>query len=209
MGRHSKARCRRWGGGGEHLWAAVRSGPTSPQLSGQAPLGDIPPPHFLASLTIAVSHCVGPFTVLVHALPFLSSPSRSCSFLLCSPVRSLRLSSKAVFCSLLPLLPSEAQNLPHRSPAGPRGEVSKRPLKWGSTGRVQGGWRGPGEHRWGKAGVRALLLQEAADPSLPPPPFFLPLPHSFQGKGRAWDGLERLAWRDLTKPDWGSWVKLG
>lgn len=58
--------------------------------------------------------------------------------------------------------------------------------------------------------MRPLLLREAADPSLslPPPPFFLLLPYSFQGKGRTWDGLERLAWRDLTKPDWGSWVKL-
>lgn len=73
---------------------------------------------------------------------------------------------------------------------------------------MQEGFGGPGQ-RQGQAGARLLLLQEAAHPSLSPSPFFSLLPYSFQGKGRPWDGLERLAWRDLTKLDWGSWVKLG
>lgn len=114
----------------------------------------------------------------------------------------LRPSSKATFCSQLPSSPQTCKTFHTALLHSQREGFQKAP-----RGRVQEGWRGPGEPRSGKARVSPRLLQKAADPS--PPPFFLLLPYSFQGKGRAWDGVERLAWRDLTKPDWGSWVKLG
>lgn len=136
---------RRWEG---RKWTAVRRGdrPASLQVSGQAPPGD---PTTLSGLTPYCSKatvCVLPCPPPLHALPFLSSPSCLCSFLLCSQVRSYRPNSKATFCSRLgfPCSPQKCGSF-HTALLHSQGQrLQKAPLGRGVQAERREDGEGPG-----------------------------------------------------------------